>query len=169
MGVSAFAAKNRSPALLGRLLTSNNKNWVFMESESAAACLVLEQLLLRTCALQCPRDNSGSKKDCVRGCSLTISRPLRAAALALNILGLEDQDSHESILNDIDRKTAENRMLSIYGGMLRGCKKECSTYCAKSSKHSENCENDCNRGCENFVNMITFSPEKQNTDETKDA
>jgi len=63
----------------------------------------LEQLLLRSCALRCG-ELEGSKKDCVKGCSLATTKPLQAATLAFNILGLEDQESHEHILSSLEKK-----------------------------------------------------------------
>ena len=115
------------------------------DSESSA---FFEQLYLRSCALKCK--NEESKKDCVKGCDFATGKPLKAAVLALNIIGLEDQEVLEKDLNLEERKVVENRIISIGTGIQRGCNDECMKYCSSRINNST-CRQACANGCQYFV------------------
>jgi hypothetical protein len=123
-------------------------------SVSIASMRTLDQILFRTCALQCTDENGTSalKKDCIKGCKLAFGKPLEATALALNILGLEDDDAIENGIGE-NKRVAENRLISLAGGVERGCIKECITSCSGS----EQCISACSKGCVYFAESLIRS------------
>jgi len=117
---------------------------------------ILLDLMLRKCALACSTPNSD--RDCVKGCALAAEKPLRAASLAIHILGLEDEESFDSVLTDLDRTTAENRLVSLSQGVERACRTECAQSCGDQDT---NCQTSCRKGCELFVQPLLAGLKKK--------